>query len=111
MCKHISVLPHPYRPPLAWDLLIARVLDGFWRRDVHVGGNGLVHKGPKADAKVAGELAHLTGQLGTQVLDVLQIVLHGVGQVHQVVDVHRVVFHLAHVDTEHLGVICNGTGK
>lgn len=32
------------------DLLIARVLDGFWRRYVHVGGNGFVHKGPEADA-------------------------------------------------------------
>lgn len=46
----IPLTSGPYRTPSAWDLLIARVCDSFWRRDIHVGGNGLVHKGPKADA-------------------------------------------------------------
>lgn len=99
----------PSKASSACDLLIARVGDGLWRRNVHVWGNGLVHKGPKADAEVAGEFAHLAGQLGAQVLDIPQIILHGVGQVHQVVDVHGVVFHLPHLDTKDLGVICNVT--
>lgn len=107
----VPLASNPYRPPSAWNLLIARVFEGFWRRDIHVGGNGLVHKGPKTDAQVAGELAHLAGQRGAQVLDVPQIVLHGVGQVHQVVDVHRIVFHLTHLDLEDLGVICNMAGQ
>lgn len=40
----------PLQDSFNLDLLIARVLDGFWRRYVHVGGNGFVHKGPEADA-------------------------------------------------------------
>jgi len=48
--RDVPLTSGPYRTPSAWDLLIARVCDGFRRRDIHIGGNGLVHKGPKADA-------------------------------------------------------------
>lgn len=42
--------------------------------------------------EVRGDLLHLQHQTGSQVLDVLQIVLHGVGQVHQVVQVDGIIF-------------------
>lgn len=87
------------------NLLIAGVCEGFWWGDVHVRGHRLVHKGSKANPQVTGELAHLGGQLGAQILDAPQIILHGVRQVHQVVDVYRVILHLPHLDRELLGII------
>lgn len=42
--------------------------------------------------EVRGDLWHLHPQTGTQVLDILQIILHGVGQVHQVVQVDGIIF-------------------
>lgn len=63
-------------------------------------GHVLVHKGAKAQPEVAGELAHLMGQLGAQVPDGVQIILHREGEVHQVVQIHWVVLHLSHLQLE-----------
>lgn len=63
-------------------------------------GHVLVHKGAEAQPEVAGELAHLMGQLGAQVTDGVQIILHREGEVHQVVQIHRVVLHLPHLQLE-----------
>lgn len=60
-------------------------------------GHVLVHKGAEAQPEVAGELSHLMGQLGAQVTDGFQIILHREGEVHQVVQIHRVVLHLPHL--------------
>lgn len=79
----------PY-PPIARILLILGCC-------VREGGHVFVHKGTKAQPEVAGELAHLLGQLGTQVTDGVQIIFHGKREVHQVVEIHWVVLHLPHL--------------
>lgn len=79
------------------DLPVTGVFESLWWGDVHIWRYRLVHKGPKANPKVASNPAHLGSQLGTQGLDARQIILHGEGQVHQVVDVYRVILHLPHL--------------
>lgn len=54
--------------------------------------------------EVRGDLWHLQHQTGSQVLDVLQIVLHGVGQVHQVVQVDGIIFRSFELQVECLGL-------
>lgn len=69
-------------------------------RNVGERGHVLVHEGAEAQPEVAGELAHLMGQLVAQVTDGVQIILHREGEVHQVVEIHRVVLHLPHLQLE-----------
>lgn len=80
-------------PPVAWVLLVLG-------RRVGEGRHVFVHEGAKAQPEVAGELPHLQGQFGAQVTDGVQVVLHGQRQVHQVVEIHRVVLHLPHLQAE-----------
>lgn len=81
------------------NLPAARILLKLFCR-VRERGHVLVHKGAEAQPEVAGELAHLMGQLGAQVTDGFQIILHRQREVHQVVHVHRVVLHLPHLQLE-----------
>lgn len=81
------------------NLPVARILPMFFR-NVGVRGHVFVHKGAEAQSEVAGELAHLMGQLVAQVTDGVQIIFHREGEVHQVVEIHRVVLHLPHLQLE-----------
>lgn len=79
--------------PNAWIGLVPR-------RRVGERGDVFVNERPEPQAEVAGELPHLLGELGAQVSDAVQVILHGQGEIHQVVQVHGVVFHLAHLQLE-----------
>ena len=72
----------PYLPAGVGELLLC---------DLDKRQDGFLHKRAKAHSEFTGEVCHLFGQSGAQVLDHLQIVDHGRRQVHQVVDVHRIV--------------------
>lgn len=54
--------------------------------------------------EVWGDLWHLLHQTGSQVLHILQIILHGVGQVHQVVQIDGVVFCSFELQVKNLGL-------
>lgn len=51
----------------------------------------LVDERAEAEPKVAGEGTHLFGQLVAQLRQLLLVVLHRLGQVHQVVQIHGIV--------------------
>lgn len=55
-------------------------------------------------SKIRGDLLHLQHQTGSQVLDILQIVLHGVGQIHQVVQVNWIIFRSFERQLKRLGL-------
>lgn len=76
------------------------------RRRVGERRDAFVYKGPEPQSEVAGELPHLLGELGAEVPDVVQVVLHGQGEVHQVVQVHGIVLHLPHLQLEGSLVAC-----
>lgn len=71
--------------------------------------NVLVHKRAKPQAEIARELSHLFSQLGPQIADVIQVVVHGQGEIHQVVEVHGIVLHLPHLNSERGLVTCTHT--
>lgn len=54
--------------------------------------------------KVTGDLFHLQHETGSQVLDILQIILHWVGQVHQVVQVNGIIFSSFELQVKRLGL-------
>ena len=76
--------------------------------DLDEGQHGFLHEGAEPQAELAGEVAHLPGQRGAQVLDHLQVVRHGRREVHQVVDVHGVVLRLLNPDLEGHRNACAG---
>lgn len=84
---------------------VTRVPDGLFGGGVHVRGDGLVHKGAKAHAQVAGGAVHGLGQALAQRPQAVEVVVHGVGEVHEVVEVHGVVLDLPHFDRKALGVV------
>lgn len=85
--------------PNAWIGLVPR-------RCVGERGDILVYKRPEPQPEVAGELPHLLGELGAQVPDAVQVILHGQGEVHQVVQVHRIILHLSNLQLESSLVTC-----
>lgn len=87
--------------PVAW------VLHSCLRGNVHVRRQRLVHKSPEAHAKVAGCPVHGLSQTFAQCPQSKQVIVHGVGQVHEVVKIHRVVLHLTDLHCEALGIIWN----
>lgn len=99
--------PHPQTPnrrtagylPNAWIGLVPRCCIGK-RRDA------LVYKRPEPQSEVASELPHLLGKLSAQVPDVVQVILHGQGEVHQVVQVHGIILHLSNLQLEGSLVTC-----
>lgn len=71
--------------------------------------NVFVHERAKPQAEIAGELSHLFSQLGPQVPDIIQVIVHGQGQIHQVVEVHGIILHLPHLHSERRPVTCTHT--
>lgn len=86
-------------------LPVAGVLHGLFGGDVHVGRYRLVHKSSKAHAEVAGGAVHGLGQAFSQRPQAEEIVIHGVGEIHEVVEINRVVLHLTHLHCEALCII------
>ncbi len=68
--------------------------------DFDEGQDGFLHKRAKAHSKFTGEVGHLFRQRGAQAFDHLQVIDHGCWQVHQVVDVHRIVLCVLNLDLE-----------
>lgn len=68
--------------------------------DLDEGQDGFLHKRAKAHSKFTGEVSHLFRQRGAQAFDHLQIIDHGRRQVHQVVDVHRIILRVLNLDLE-----------
>lgn len=50
-------------------------------------------EGIRTHPEVTGDILHLFYEVGSQLLDTGQVVLHGEGQIHQVVQVYGVVLH------------------
>lgn len=86
-------------------LPVARVLHSLFGGDVHVRRERLVHKSPKAHAEVAGGAVHGLGQAFAQCPQAEEVIVHGVGEVHEVVEIHRVVLYLTHLHCEAFGII------
>lgn len=91
--------------PLTMLVPVAGVPHGFFGGNVHVRREGFVHKSSKAHAQVAGGAVHCLGQAFSQRPQAEQVVVHGEGEVHEVVEVHGVVLHLPHLHREARGVI------
>lgn len=85
---------------------VARVLHSFWWRDVHIRWYWFVHERTEAHTQVTGGFAHFFSQSISQLPQLSQIIIHGVGQVHQVVEIHRVICDLPHLQRERPWVIC-----
>lgn len=86
-------------------LPVAGVLHSLFGWDVHVRWERLVHKSPKAHAEVAGGAVHSLGQTFAQRPQAEEVVVHGVGEIHEVVEIHGVVFYLSHLHREALSII------
>lgn len=72
--------------------------------------NVFVHERAKPQTEIARELSHLFSQLGPQIADVIQVVVHGQGQIHQVVEIHGIILHLPHLNSERGPVTCTHKG-
>lgn len=94
-----------FEAPLTFLLPVARVLHSLFGRDVHVRWKRLVHKSPKAHAQVAGGTVHGLSKALSQRPQAEEVVIHGVGEVHEVVEIHRVILYLTHLHCEALGII------
>lgn len=60
--------------------------------------------GHLTNPEVGGDGLHLFAQLGSKVLDILQVVLHGPAEIHQVVQVNRVILGPLELQRELLGL-------
>lgn len=83
----------------------ARVLHSLLGGDVHIRWQRFVHKSPKSHAQVAGGAVHGLRQSLSKRPQAEEVIIHGVGEVHEVVEIHRVVVYLTHLYFEVLGVI------
>ena len=70
-----------------------------------VGHDDLVDEGAEAEPEVGGDVLHGLGQEVPQRRQLLLVVLHGLGQVHQVVQVHGVVLGLHVVEGQVVGLV------
>lgn len=95
----------PGSPGLVIHLRVAWVSHSFWWGDVHIWRYRFVHEGTEAHTQVTGGFAHFFSQSISQFPKLCQVIIHGVGQVHQVVQIHRVVSHLPHLQSERPRVI------
>lgn len=84
---------------------VAGVFHSLFGGDVHVRWERLVHKCAKAHAEVAGGAVHGLSQAFTQRPQAEEVVIHGVGEIHEIVEIHRIVFHLTHLHREAFGII------
>ena len=100
-----SLVKSQLPPRHPWSVLPeAGVLHSLRRRYVHVGRDWLVHESAESHAQVAGGLVDGFGEVVAQHPQAAQVVVHGVGEVHQVVQIYRVVLHLSHLHREALGI-------
>lgn len=86
-------------------LPVAGVLHSLFGGDVHVRRERLVHKSTEAHAEVAGGAVHGLGQAFAQCPQAEEVIIHGVGEIHEVVEIHRVVLYLTHLHCEALSII------
>ena len=70
------------------------------RDEADEGRHLLVHEAAEADPKVAGDVADGGGELAAELDHVLPVVRHGVGEVHEVVDVDGVLLGGDHPETD-----------
>lgn len=98
-----------YHPKIHHSIVSAVPVAGVFHSlsggDVHVRWERLVHKCAKAHAEVAGGAVHGLSQAFTQRSQAEEIIVHGVGEIHEIVEIHRIVLHLTHLDGEAFGVI------
>ena len=59
-----------------------------------VGHDDLVDEGAEAEPEVGGDVLHGCGEEVAEGGELLLVILHGLGQVHEVVEVHRVILGL-----------------
>ena len=83
---------------------LARLLELPGNRG-HVRHHHLVHKASKAQSEVGGELLHGLGEQVSQGRELLLVILHGLREVHEVVQVHGVVDGLLVVEVHVEGLI------
>lgn len=57
----------------------------------------LIHKRAEPKTEVTCEFPHFFRQFGAQVANCVEIILHGEREVHQIVQIHRVVLHRTHL--------------
>lgn len=86
-------------------LPVAGVLHSRFGGGVHVRRERLVHKSPEAHAEVAGGAVHGLGQAFAQCPQAEEVIIHGIGEIHEVVEIHRVVLYLTHLYCEALSII------
>lgn len=72
----------------------------IFRHGGYVGHEDLVDERSEPKPEVGGDLLHLLGQLSSQRGQFFLVVLHGLGQVHQVVQIDGVVFGLRVLDVQ-----------
>lgn len=101
-CTGLLPLGTTYHLPNAGIVLVSRCRVGERR-------NVFVHKRAKTQPEIASELSHLFSQLGPQIANIVQVVVHGQGEIHQVVQVHGIVLHLPDLNSEGSPVTCTHT--
>lgn len=95
----------PGSPDLVIHSRVAWVLHSFWWGDVHIWRYRFVHESSEAHTQVTGGFAHLFSQSISQLPQLCEVIIHGVGQVHEIVQIHRVVGDLPHLKLERPRVI------
>ena len=73
-----------------------------------VGHDHLVDEGAEAEPEVGGDVLHGGGEEVAEGGELLLVVLHGLGEVHEVVEVDWVVLGLLVEKVQVVSLICNG---
>lgn len=104
LCANTGLVPsvYTYHLPNAGIVLVSWCRIGERR-------NIFVHERAKSQTEIASEFSHLFSQLGPQIANIIQVIVHGQGEIHQVVEVHRIVLHLPNLNTEGGPVTCRHT--
>lgn len=97
-----------WKQPQGCCLPSAGVILVSWGR-VGEGRNVLVYKRPKTKPEIAGELSHFFSQLSSQVPNGVQIILHGEGEIHQIVQIYGIILYLSNLHVERGWVTCGGS--
>lgn len=70
-----------------------------------------VHKGAEAEAEVGRDALHPLGEKVAKLGQLVLVVLHGFGEVHQVVEIHWVILSLGVLQLHVVSFICNMTSE
>ena len=73
-----------------------------------VGHDDLVDEGSEAEPEVGGDVLHGGGEEVSEGGELLLVVLHRLGEVHEVVEVHRVVLRLLVEKVQVVRLVCKG---